>query len=181
MPAMKTTGLLVLLFLMLSVPALATDLTFFGGSQDPGVVTLQSVPDSGGAIASIVHNPLRAGTLGIRIGSGRVVGHEATFAYTRHFIDANSKALIMNSNLTVTIPLPVVKPYVTAGLGTFLVSGSGLSDIGSKFAYNYGGGVKVLPAGPIGIHADVRGYSLTGVNGDTMNITEVSIGVLFHF
>ena len=178
---MKTCGLLALLFLMMSAPAFATDLTFFGGSQDPGVVTLQSVPDAAGMITNIVHNPLRAGTFGIRIGNGRVVGHEATFAYTRHFIDANSKALVMNSNLTVTIPLPIVKPYVTAGLGTFLVSGSGLSDIGSKFAYNYGGGVKVLPAGPIGIHGDVRGYSLVEVNGDTMNIVEVSIGVLFHF
>lgn len=177
---MKTARLLAV-FLLLSVPALATDLTFFGASQDPGVVTLQSVPDASGTITNIVHNPLRAGTLGIRIGSGRVVGHEATFAYTRHFIDSNSKAIILNSNLTLNVPLPVVKPYVTAGLGTFIVSGSGLSDIGSKFAYNYGGGIKVLPAGPIGVHGDVRGYSLVDVNGDTMNIVEVSIGVLFHF
>jgi hypothetical protein len=76
--------------------------------------------------------------------------------------------------------LPVVKPYVTAGLGTFIVSGSGISDIGTKFAYNYGGGVKVLP-GPVGIQGDVRGYVLTGVNGDTMHVVEVSLGVLFHF
>jgi hypothetical protein len=60
------------------------------------------------------------------------------------------------------------------------VSGSGISDIGTKFAYNYGGGVKVTP-GPVGIRGDVRGYGLTGVNGDTMNVIEVSIGVLFRF
>jgi len=178
---MKTAGLFAIVFLMLSASAFATDLTLFGGSQDAGVVTLNSVPDAGGTITQIVHNPLRSGTFGIRIGSGRVVGHEETFSFTRHFIDSKSKAFIMNSNLTVNIPLPVVKPYVTAGLGTFLVSGSGLSDIGSKFAYNYGGGVKVLPAGPIGVHGDVRGYSLVDVNGDTLNIVEVSIGVLFHF
>lgn len=177
---MKTAGLFALVFVMMSVPAFAGDLTIFGGSQDPGVVTLNSVPDAGGTITQIVKNPLRAGTFGIRFGRGNVVGHEATFAYTHHFIDSNSSAFIMNSNLILTIPLPVVKPYVTAGLGTFIVSGSGISDIGTKFAYNYGGGLKVTP-GPVGIRGDVRGYSLTGVNGETMNVVEVSIGVVFRF
>jgi outer membrane protein with beta-barrel domain len=178
---MKTTGLLAIVFVMMSIPAFATDLALFGGTQDPGVVTLNSVPDAGQTITQIVKNPLRAGTFGIRFGSGRVVGHEETFSYTNHFIDSNSHAFIMNSNLVVTIPLPVVKPYVTAGIGTFIVSGSGISDIGSKFAYNYGGGVKVFPSGPLGIQGDIRGYTLTGVNGDTMHVVEVSIGVLFHF
>jgi hypothetical protein len=177
---MKTTGLFVTVFLLMSVPAFAADLALFLGSQDPGVVTLTSVTDAGGSITEIVKNPLRAGTFGIRFGGGRVVGHESTIAYTHHFIDANSHALVMNSNLILTIPLPVVKPYVTAGLGTFIVSGSGISDIGTKFAYNYGGGVKVLP-GPVGIQGDVRGYVLTGVNGDSMHVVEVSLGVLFHF
>jgi len=177
---MKTAGLFAIVFLMMSVPAFSADLALFLGQQDAGVVTLESVPDAGGAITQIVKNPLKAGTFGVRFGGGKVVGHETTIAYTHHFIDSNSHALVMNTNLVLTIPLPVVKPYVTAGLGTFLVSGSGISDIGSKFAYNYGGGVKVLP-GPIGVQGDVRGYSLVGVNGDTMNVVEVSIGILFHF
>jgi hypothetical protein len=108
------------------------------------------------------------------------VGHEETISYTHHFIDSNSSAVIINSNLIVTVPLPVVKPYFTAGIGTYIVSGSGISDIGTKFAYNYGGGVKFLP-GPVGIQGDVRGYALTGVNGDTMHVVEVSLGLLFHF
>jgi hypothetical protein len=49
MKKMKTTGLFVIVFLMMSVPAFS-DLALFLGSQDPGVVTLNSVPDAGGAI-----------------------------------------------------------------------------------------------------------------------------------
>jgi hypothetical protein len=177
---MNKAGLFAIVFLVMSVPAFAADLAIFLGQQDAGVVTLNSVPDAGGTITQIVKNPLKAGTFGVRFSGGRVVGNETTISYTHHFIDANSHALIMNTNLILTVPLPVVKPYVTAGLGTFIVSGSGISDIGTKFAYNYGGGVKVLP-GPIGVQGDVRGYSLTGVNGDSMNVVEVSIGILFNF
>ena len=71
---MKTAGLFVMVFLMMSVPAFAADLAIFLGSQDPGVVTLNSVPDAGGAITEIVKNPLRAGTFGVRFGGGKVVG-----------------------------------------------------------------------------------------------------------
>jgi hypothetical protein len=177
---MKTAALFAVVFLMMSVSAFAADLALFVGSQDPGTVTLNSVPDAGGTVTQIVRNPLRAGTFGIRFGGGTTVGHEETISYTHHFIDSNSSAVIINSNLIVTVPLPVVKPYFTAGIGTYIVSGSGISDIGSKFAYNYGGGVKVLP-GPVGVQGDVRGYTLTGVNGNNMHIVEVSVGLLFHF
>jgi len=177
---MKTAGLFAIVFLVMSVPAFAADVALFLGQQDPGVVTLESVPDAGGAITQIIKNPLKAGTFGVRFGGGKVVGHETTIAYTHHFIDEHSHALLINGNLILTIPLPIVKPYVTAGLGTYIVSGSGISDIGTKFAYNYGGGVKVLP-GPVGVQGDIRGYTVTGVNGGNMNVVEVSIGLLFHF
>jgi opacity protein-like surface antigen len=182
---MKKTVLFVIvfamMFVMMSISAYATDLTLFGGAQDPGEVTLHSAPDALGTVSQIVRNPLSAGTFGIRFGSGNVIGHEGTLAYTPNFIDSNSSAFIMNSNLMVVLPFPIVKPYVTAGIGTFIVSGSGISDIGTKFAYNYGGGVKLQPSGPLGLRADLRGYTLTSVNGKSMNAVEVSLGVLFHF
>jgi hypothetical protein len=62
-----------------------------------------------------------------------------------------------------------------------LSCGVGVTDFGAKFAYNYGGGVKILPAGPIGVRADIRGYTLTGVQSQKLNVFEVSLGVLFHF
>jgi hypothetical protein len=73
-----------------------------------------------------------------------------------------------------------VKPYVTAGLGSIFSWGSGPSDIGSKFAVNYGGGVKVM-AGPVGLNLGVRGYAVPRVQSQTLYITETSLGINFGF
>jgi opacity protein-like surface antigen len=125
-------------------------------------------------------------------------GGEHTFAYAPNFIDSRLKALITNSDLLIQVPLPKVKPYATAGVGaifTFTDSPSTLSDIGTKFAVNYGGGVKVLPAGHVGLRFDIRGYSVPSVKfnlssltqgtvttrSQTLNILEVGAGVLFSF
>jgi hypothetical protein len=66
-------------------------------------------------------------------------------------------------------------------MGTVISWGSGPSDIGNKFAVNYGGGIKILPAGPVGIRIDGRGYTVFSVQNQTLNIGEVSVGVLFAF
>ena len=178
---MKTIGCFLLVFMILSVPAFASDLTLFGGLQRQGKISLNSVAGSTTAATQIVKNPFNVGVFGIRVSSGDVWGHEETLAYAPNFIDSKSKALILNSNLVLTAPTPIVKPYVTAGLGTFFVRGSGVSNIGTKFALNYGGGVKLMPAGPVGVRGDVRGYTLTGVQGHKLNAVEVSLGVVFHF
>ena len=121
------------------------------------------------------------GVFGLRYGRGKVFGHEETFAYTPNFLSSESKSIILNSNLLVQAPALVIKPYVTAGLGTVLSWGSGPTDIGSKFAINYGGGLKVRPAGPIGIRFDARGYSIFSVQRQTLKMGEVSVGLLFSF
>jgi hypothetical protein len=59
--------------------------------------------------------------------------------------------------------------------------GSGPSDIGSKFALNYGGGIKVRPKGPIGVRFDGRNYTVFGVQSQKLNMFEVSVGLLFSF
>ena len=62
-------------------------------------------------------------------------------------------------------------------------------DIGSKFAFNYGGGVKAM-AGPVGVRFDIRGYAIPSVHtnatitgptiqSQTLNVIEVSLGVVF--
>jgi hypothetical protein len=71
--------------------------------------------------------------------------------------------------------------------------------MGAKFALNYGGGVKVFPAGPVGIRFDIRGYmipsakfNVAGINpsdplgtiksqSQTLNILEAGFGVVFAF
>jgi len=177
---MKTLGRFLAIFALLSVPAFAEDhdLTLFGGAQFPGNITISNAGSSGNQILS---DPKSAGLLGVRYSHARVFGHEETFAYTSSFLDSNSKSVVLSSNLLVQAPLPVFKPYVTAGIGPIISWGSGASNLGSKFSLNYGGGLKVRPAGPIGVRFDARGYSVFGVQSQTLKIGEVSVGILISF
>jgi hypothetical protein len=169
--------LLVLYCLFVAVPIHANDLTLFGGTQNPGSLTLRSAD---GAI--LAARPRTFGTFGIRFAHGRVVGSETTFAYSPNFISSQHSAIIFNSNLMVQAPLPIVRPYVTAGLGTVYVRGSGLQAVtGTKFAVNYGGGVKVKLAGPLGAQLDGRGYTVFGIDAQTLHVLEVSVGLVFSF
>jgi hypothetical protein len=59
--------------------------------------------------------------------------------------------------------------------------GSGISDLGTKFALNYGGGVKVRPSGPVGFRFDARGYSIFGIQSQTLNMVETTVGIFFAF
>jgi hypothetical protein len=179
--AMKTIGRLLLVFLLLSMPAFAADVTLFGGWQHEGKIALTTSGAASAAAATVVKNPFNGGVFGLRVASGRVWGHEETLAYAPNFIDSKSKAVILNSNFMLAVPTPVVKPYITVGLGTFVVSGSGESDIGTKFAINYGGGVKLMPSGPIGVRLDLRNYSLFSIQSHRLNAFETSLGVVFHF
>jgi hypothetical protein len=53
--------------------------------------------------------------------------------------------------------------------------------VGTKFALNYGGGLKFPRiAGPLGLRFDVRGYS-AGLITDKLSILEVSGGIMLSF
>jgi hypothetical protein len=177
---MKNLGRFLAVFTLLCAPAFAADndLTLFGGVQLPGKITLTSATSG---VTQTISDPINVGVIGLRYGHAKVFGHEETFAYTSNFLNSDSKSIILNSNFVVQVPAPVVKPYATAGLGTVLSWGSGPSDIGSKFALNYGGGVKVRPAGPIGVRFDGRNYTVFGVQSQKLNMFEVSVGILFRF
>lgn len=152
--------------------AVAGDITLFGGYQDPGKLTLQSAND-------LLARPISIGVFGVRYRHDGIFSPEHTIAFAPNFIDSNSKAFIFNSNLLAQVPTPNIKPYLTAGLGTIIVKGSGLSDIGTKFAINYGGGVKLKAAGPVAARIDVRGYAIPSVQSQTLKATEVSFGLVF--
>ena len=172
---MKTIGRLFVLLLLFSASGFAQnhDLTVFAGAHFPGKVTLTS----GG---SNLTDPANFGTFGVRFGSGGLWGHEETFAYMPNFLDSNSKAVILTGNLRIQAPLPVVKPYVTGGMGTLFTSGNGVSDLGTKFALNYGGGIKIMK-GPVGVRFDLRGYAVPSVESQTLNMGEATVGVVFGF
>ncbi len=184
---MKTLARLIIALVLFSVPAFSqdddrnTDLTIFAGLQIPGKITLSNAASTGTTGATqIITDPKNAGTFGVRIGHGKVFGTEQTFAYNPNFLANKAKAIILNSNIRLQVPTPVVKPYATVGLGTIMTWGSGLSDIGSKFAVNYGGGVRLM-AGPIGLNAGLRGYAVPSVQSQTLYITETSVGINFAF
>jgi hypothetical protein len=167
---MKTTGcFLALLFCIFALPARAAagDVTIFGGMQDPGGITLDEI------------RPARFGVFGVRYSKNTSFVPEYTIALAPNFIDSNTAAFILNTNLLMQAQAPAVKPYVTAGLGTVMTFfGDGPSDIGTKFAINYGLGVKVM-GGSIGGRFDFRRYAIPGVQSQTLNVTEMSFGVVF--
>jgi hypothetical protein len=162
---------------VLAVPLHADDLTLFGGIQDPGSLTLQSATN---ALVSV--KPATFGTFGLRYARGRVIGTEMTLAYSPNFLSSQHYAFIFNGNLILQAPLPIVRPYLTGGLGTVYVRGSGLQAVtGGKFALNYGGGLKIKLVGPLGVQLDSRGYSVFSVNSATLHVLEASVGVVFSF
>jgi hypothetical protein len=180
---MKTITLLITALVLFSVPAFSegNDFTLFAGLQNPGKITLTNAASTGTSSATqIITDPKNAGTFGVRYGHGRVFGAEHTLAFSPNFMAGKSKAFIYNSNIRIQAPTPVVRPYVTAGMGTIMTWGSGISDIGSKFAVNYGGGVKIM-AGPVGLNVGLRGYALPKVQSQTLYITETTVGVNFGF
>jgi opacity protein-like surface antigen len=177
------------------------DFTLFGAVQHQGKLTLQSAETT--ATTTSTFNPGSFGTFGLRFGHGNVIGGEHTLAYAPNFLTSDSKAIIYNSNVLIQAPIPKIKPYVTAGLGFVLTWGTddagrpALGKIGDKFAVNYGGGVKIFPAGPIGVRFDIRGYAIPSVkfnipiltsptatiqsSSQTLNMLEAGIGVIFKF
>jgi hypothetical protein len=178
--AVRYTGgmrhFLVLFLILAAAPGQAGDLTLFGGMQSPGKLTISNVTS-----APITLDPRNFGTFGLRFSQGTVVGSEHTLAYSPNFISSENNAFIYNSNLYVQAPLPGVRPYGTAGLGTVRIGGDGLEDIitGGKFAINYGGGVKI--GGSIGVQFDARGYRILSVADESLNVLETTIGVVFSF
>ncbi len=121
----------------------------------------------------------------MRFSHGRVIGSEHSIAYSPNFLSSQNSAIIYHSNFMVQAPLPRVRPYATAGLGIVYVTGDELQGFqavtGTKFAVNYGGGVKVKVAGPVGVQLDARGYTIRSISDETLHVLEVSVGLVFSF
>jgi opacity protein-like surface antigen len=177
------------------------DVTLFGAAQHQGKLTLQSAVSTVTTTSNF--NPGTFGTFGLRFGHGKVFGGEHTIAYAPNFLTSDSKAIIYNSNILVQAPVPKIKPYGTVGLGAIFSWGTddsgrpALGKIGEKFAINYGAGIKIFPAGPVGVRFDIRGYTIPSVKfniptlvtptatvqstSQTLNMLEAGIGVVFNF
>ncbi len=165
----------------LALPAQAQDLTVFVGGLLPGSVKTNDLP------TSLDNSPV----YGVRVSNGFAawLKLEYTFAFSNDLLFPSgasdvtgARGVIVNANLLVNIPVGRIVPYVTAGVGLISQFGSDNLPVGTKFAGNYGGGIK-LPklAGPIGIRIDGRGYTATRVFSRALNMFELSGGLLVTF
>ncbi len=179
---MKHFCAFLLLLFTVSSSAHAADFTLFGGFHLPGKLTLGRALNAGTPDLEVLTDPKNFGVFGARLfRSTAPFGAEYTVAYSPKFLDSNSNALIYNVNLRANLPTPVIGPYVTAGLGGIRAGGSGPGAFGNKFAFNYGGGLKITLVGPVGLRFDVRGYSVRSVEDQTLNLVEASVGLSYSF
>jgi hypothetical protein len=129
------------------------------------------------------------GVFGMRYSGGRILGFEPSIGFSPNFLDSSVSALDAQGNLILNFPLPGFTPYATVGAGLVGSWGDSVKSVGTKFAINYGGGVKLRNlAGPIGIRFDLRGYTTTNAFGgdssfakQNVNFLEGTIGLLFSF
>lgn len=171
----------VIFVLMVAVvaPLRASDLTFFIGGVNPGDISRDNVK------TSLDGSPV----FGFRLGYGFVpfFGMEHTLAFSSDYLfpsgasfkDANG--FVYNSNLIFDFPIGKAVPYFTTGLGLIHQYGDSGLPVGTKFAVNYGGGLKFpRMAGPLGLRFDLRGYR-AGVFSEKLNLFEASGGVMLSF
>ena len=172
----------------------AQDFTVFGGFQHPGTLTLGSAVDSVGSAVGVPPGTSPGDFSGFRIDSkdfgifgvrlhrsAAPLGLEHTVAYSPNFIDSDGNAFFYNTNLRLELPAPMLAPYATAGVGLFHAGGDSLASFGTKFSFNYGGGLKIALLSLIGLCLDVRMHSIRGVEDHTLNVLESSVGVFVGF
>ena len=167
----------VVLFLICA-NASAADLTGFVGGIKPGRLNIQGVS------TAFDSSPV----YGFRLGLDFLpfLGHEHTIGFSSGFLVptgvsafTNANGFVYNSNVLLHVKVGRVVPFVTAGLGLIHQYGSPNLQTGTKFAVNYGGGMKFPKLlGPLGLRFDVRGYTATGFTSGSLNMIEVSGGVL---
>jgi hypothetical protein len=167
--------------LLLAPGAHAQEITVFAGGLLPGNIQIEDVP------TSLDNSPI----YGVRLATGFAgpLKLEHSFALSHDFLFPSgqpgvigAKGIILNSNLLVNIPAGKIVPYATAGLGFISQWGSDNLPVGTKFAINYGGGVKFRKlAGPVGLRIDARGYTAINVFSHAFNMFEISGGLLLSF
>ncbi len=163
-----------------AAPVPAADLTFYVGGVKPGSITFNDTK------TMLDSSPIFGARLGTKIvphfGTEHTLGFSSDYLFPRN-IEAvrNARGFVYNSNLIFDLPVPFehAVPYITAGAGLIHQYGDSNLPVGTKFAVNYGGGLKMpRMAGPVGLRFDIRGYS-AGVFSNKLNLLEISGGVMF--
>ncbi|HTY62752.1 MAG TPA: outer membrane beta-barrel protein [Acidobacteriota bacterium] len=170
----------MLTVLLFALPLQAGDLTFFVGGVNPGTITYKDVK------TDLDGSPI----YGARLGMNFVpyFGMEHTLAFSSDFLFPHNvagiteaKGFVYNSNLIFNMPFRKTIPYFTVGAGLIHQYGDSDMPVGTKFAFNYGGGLKFPRlAGPLGLRFDMRGYR-AGTISNKLNMLEISGGLLISF
>jgi hypothetical protein len=181
----------VLVLSLFASGAYAADFTFFVGGAIPGKLTADRILAAGQTFQELKNGPV----FGFRLNTNFVpmIGLEHTLGFSTDYLTpksvlnpGSSRGFIYNTNLLINLPVGGAVPYVTAGVGLIRQYGSSNPPIGARFAFNYGGGLK-LPrlVGPLGLRLDVRGYRAASIGGisstNGFNIIEASGGLLLSF
>jgi hypothetical protein len=174
---MRRISFAVAALILFAACSYGADLTFYVGGVKPGKISYKDVK------TSLDGSPI----FGARLATNFVpfFGMEHTLGFSSDYLFPKSvsavkdaKGFVYNSNLIINIPAKFVTPYLTAGAGLIHQYGDSNLPVGTKFAFNYGGGVKVRHiAGPLGLRFDMRGYN-AGLISNKLNLLEISGGVL---
>ncbi len=169
------------LLVCFAVRSQAADLTAYVGGVKPGSLTIDNVK------TSLDSSPI----FGFRFSYNFVpmFGMEHTVAFSSDYLFPHNissiteaKGFVYNANLIISVPAGSIVPYVTAGLGLIHQYGSPDLPVGTRFAVNYGGGLKFPRLlGPLGLRFDVRGYTATGLSSGNLSMLEVTGGALISF
>jgi hypothetical protein len=162
---------------LFSVPSAAADLTFYVGGVNPGSITYRNVK------TSLDRSPIFGFRLGTNfvpfLGMEHTLGFSSDFLFPRNIAAiSEAKGFVYNSNLIINLPLGGTIPYLTAGAGLIHQYGDPDMPVGTRFAFNYGGGLKFPHLmGPFGLRLDMRGYRVGAVS-NKLNLFEISGGVM---
>jgi hypothetical protein len=168
-------ALAAVLLIGASLPA--ADLTFFVGGLNPGSISYKDVKTS--LDGSPVYGFRFGTTIVPYLGLEHTLGFSSDYLFP-HSVSAikDAKGFVYNSNLIINIPVGKIVPYFTAGAGLIHQYGDRDMPVGTRFAFNYGGGVKFPRLlGPLGLRFDMRGYR-AGTVSNKLNILEVTGGAL---
>jgi len=194
-----TSALLLIAISAFAETAAAADFSIFVGAEIPGSIEYRDVK------MSLDNSPV----FGIRFGNNfvRYLGTEHTFAISPDFMFPSegyfgnelvpgatqnsagkiewkeAKGFLYSSNLMLNFPDIDYRmvPFLTAGVGLVHQYGDRALPVGTKLAFNYGGGVKFPNlVGPLGARADLRAYR-AGVLSKSVNMVEFSLGLMVSF
>ncbi len=175
---MTRMGGWALAVLLLSGSLPAADLSLFLGSVMPGTIEVEDVA------TGLDNSPV----YGFRFHADFVPGFgmEHTLAFSSDYLypsggssGGDTRGAAYSGNLVLGFPMRTWRavPFLTAGVGLLGQYGDGPTPVGTRFAFNYGGGVKVPRVfGPLGLRLDVRGIR-AGVVSNTLDMLELSAGL----